>query len=76
MELLKKILFGTLSIFILFVLWMNVTTGHFQETCCGHVEYSTRNTSLGCITLCDSRTITEVLFNKFLITTSVFDLYK
>ncbi|OIP86520.1 hypothetical protein CO009_00855 [Candidatus Shapirobacteria bacterium CG_4_8_14_3_um_filter_35_11] len=72
----KKILLLLLTILGTFVLWMNVTPGHFQESCCGNVEYSRRVTSVGCITFCDSKPISQILINNFLVFASIFDFYK
>ena len=36
----KKIFYLIIALFALFVAWMNLTPGHFQEGCCG-ISYST-----------------------------------
>ncbi len=75
MKLLTILILGMIVIFGGFIIWMNLTPGHFQfEGCCPRkVVYKQGEQKMFCIMLCMDQ---NTSFEKFIVGLSVLDLYK
>ena len=77
---LKKIGIVLITLFAIFVLWMNVTPGHFQSSCCGKIIYQQHDiddplySDMCSIGFCTPSF--SVFFAPLFVTASYIDFYK
>lgn len=68
----KKIGLSVLVVFVLFILWMNLTPGHFQLDCNGGISYLEKDHSCQLL----PKPISQNVINSFLLAFSNIDIYK
>jgi hypothetical protein len=72
MKVILAILILVFSLFFLFILWMNVTPGHYRSFCCSVSYMEDKNARGICIDFCPPFTWRD----KFLVKLSIIDFYK